>query len=497
MNEQRIVEEQGIGFADFLWALLEQWRGIIAAGIIFAILLAGAKHAVNVRAAGSAANKADTAEESVGEFTMHDAAYDVVRKYKNWQDSKDYYENSPLMVIDPSNEERYILRYFVSSENPGKTDFYSIEGCYRLMVNDEDFAGSMSGIFADKIQDKFVRELFTVNPLNETASGELAGKGFTVVVTLVPQDEKYDFEQIRNTVTKYITDKRDKLKKTFGDFDISLISEDYAVINYEGRREAQVTAYNKLVSYENQFQTAYDKLSRTDREVVDKAVLKGDINRWLIENRTQEESGSAQAGGSTEKKKVSYRFPKKFAALGFIIGMFLYAAFVFFRAIFSRKIRDGEEIGQVTGLRSFGSVCKYPYTGWKRFLHSKKIYELRHRKDGKPEPAAARIAKKVSARASHLNVSNLCMIVLGRGNDWTKSVVLRQEKVLQKDGIPCSVIFAEEGVSSIDESAYGGMGTALIVVLSEAASPAMAANLLTRLQEYKVPVLGTEFLEGA
>ena len=39
------------------------------------------------------------------------------------------------------------------------------------------------------------------------------------------------------------------------------------------------------------------------------------------------------------------------------------------------------------------------------------------------------------------------------------------------------------------------MGTALLVTLSGTTTPDMVAEILARLKEYQVPVLGTEFLE--
>ena len=58
-------------------------------------------------------------------------------------------------------------------------------------------------------------------------------------------------------------------------------------------------------------------------------------------------------------------------------------------------------------------------------------------------------------------------------------------------------IRADQGVSSINEDDFRTMPPAVIVLLSGITTPAMVSNLLLRLEEYDIPVVGTEFLEGA
>lgn len=504
MNDQQyIMEEQGIDIRTFLWALLEQWRGMVVTGIIFALLLAGARHVVNVRAARYARSQVGMEEETAQSlYKGQQNVPRVLHYYQNWQNQKFYYENSGLMKVDPNREDRYVIRYYITSDSPGEADFDTIEGCYRNMMNDEKFPDSMAGLFDPDLPRELVRELFLINPLNSKSSDDAPGRGFSVGVILPPREGGYDYDLIRDTITAYVKEKSEDIRKVLGDFDLQVIIAGPTVINYPKRGSTQISTFNSLLSAEKKFQSEYSSLTASEKASVNKIVSDGNVREWLLDHMVPQEVESktpakaASGGTSTAAATSRLRFPKKFAALGFLIGLFLFAALLFFRTIFSRKLRDEGEAGQVTGLRSFGGIYQYPYTsGWKRFLHSRKIYEMRHKDAARPGTETVRITRKIAARAQHAEASGVCMIVLGKPGGMVDGILKEQGNLLEKAGISSSAAYARDGIVSIDESVYSGMGTALLVTLSGTTTPDMVAEILARLKEYQVPVLGTEFLE--
>ena len=502
MKKQNMMDEQGISFSDFLWSLLEQWRAMLVAGLIFALLLAGAKYISNMRAYRHAMSEAGKQAEAVEKkYVGQENVLKALVFYDDWQNQKDYYESNPLMKIDPTHEERYVLRYYISAEDYEHEDLVTVEDCYRLMTSDQGFADAMSICFGDDVQKKYIRELFMISSMNAEEPSRPIGRGFSVVLTLPPRSGNYDLDLIRDTVTDYIKAKSDTLKKVFGEFDVELLSSDHLYISYPMRGDTQLTAFNKVLSCENKFNITYSALSASEKLSVDKIVGEGDVKLWLLENRVRKEKEGEQTLTETATAPVRHArpgFPKKYSALGFLIGLILFAGVLFFQMVFSRKLRDENEFENISGLRSFGGVYKYPYTSvWDRFFHDKKIYELRHRTASKSTIEAARIIRRAAAKAAHIEVANVCLIVLGTPGKWTCETIQKQSDILNGEKISASVVFARDGISSIDEKEYGKMGSALIVTLSNVTTPAMVAELINRLEEYHIPILGTEFIEGA
>ena len=153
----------------------------------------------------------------------------------------------------------------------------------------------------------------------------------------------------------------------------------------------------------------------------------------------------------------------------------------------------------LTGVRSYGGIYEYPYKSLPaRFAHCKMVYNLRHKKAGRPEMDAKKTALAIAARAGHIKAEGVSLITLGKSGIWEERILSRQKKILSEErNLQVRRIRADQGVSSINEDDFRTMPPAVIVLLSGITTPAMVSNLLIRLEEYDIPVVGTEFLEGA
>ena len=514
MNETNVNTEQNIALVDCLLLFLEKWRCWVAAGILFAVLVSGFKYSLDMREYRSQLNHGEEARFEADLLSQSESPfYQALVQYSNWMDRRNYFNNSFLMKVDAAREHRLVLRYYIKPEKGSDADINTIGNYYTTLTSDNVFLKKMAEAMEISGENQYIRELISINPLQqEVAAADTKGTAFTVLTILVNDSDR---TRIRNAVTEYMYSMRDKLSKVMGSFSIELVSTEEAVVDNQARIISQNESYTAMMRSEKAFFELYNAMTNTERSDLNAILMEGEVNKWLENARlttgdaetvsdvtedhenedaiAQVESSPAQAQASKPSFKIL------FAVLGFFVGIFLYAAAFLFRLLTDPRIRNEKEIQMLTGVRSYGGIYEYPYKSLPaRFAHCRMVYNLRHKKAGRPEMDAKKTALAIAARAGHIKAEGLSLITLGKSGIWEERILSRQKKILSEErNLEVRRIRADQGVSSINEDDFRTMPPAVIVLLSGITTPAMVSNLLLRLEEYDIPVVGTEFLEGA
>ena len=569
MNEHRIVEEREIVIADLLWGLLIQWRGLLACGLIFAVLLTGLKYAVDLHAYTKKANTLSTSESRAAAsaeqdeeeaeidealfLTMNDGdgknlagaqsgmqkdqektgkagtekeeplagskaplsilqggdgtyylekmptENPVVRAlnyFSFYKDQEDYYNNSILMRVNTENEHRLYMLYYVKAQENGETDPFITGNMYARLVYDNGFINSVADALGLKTEPRYLKEIFKIFTMEDgyVSTGQ-AGMGFGVQVILSGAE---DFDEIERSLTKKIEAAHDDIEKTAGPHTLKKLTCSVSTINDLETRQQQTDAYTRMINASNAFEKAYDTLSVDEKHSVDKVIIEGNVKKILGDYRAGRAVGDPLID-NTDPVGKKPSLSRTSVIAGFLLGALFYAFLYLLGILFFRRIRGEKDIGRATGLRSFGGVYTYPWTGGPgRFLHDRMLYNRRRKKHGRPEEAADRIARSIAARADHEGIKYISLITLGDTSRWADNILNRQKKLLSGEcGIDAGRIYCPGKSLAIDEEVIRQLSPVCIVLLSGTTLPSMAADLLTRLQEYGIPVLGTEFLEGA
>lgn len=514
IDEKKIIEEREIDIFDLWWRLLEQWRGIVAVGLIFAILLPTLKYGRDMKAydkklAMERAAQANIEEaeaisgqelagmgdvenmENMSAILSGFPAVKTLTYYKAWDTVRGYYTNSTLMKINAARENKILMTFYVSPEN-SQTDCYMAANMYTLLQYSDDFATAVAKMLGEDISTQAVKELIlgTLLVPNGGINAE-KGVGFTISV-IMPHE--VDTDKLSKKIVKYMNSQHDKIEKQLGKHKLQYLNYSLSTVSEQTHLKQQYDIHNQMVNLDTNFQKAYVSLSEDQRILVDRIILSGEIDDVLRKARRGEDL--KKMGFKLEEiKKPSPN--ARFAVVGFILGAIVYAAIYLLGLLLFRRIRDEREVAKRTGLRSFGGIYEYPYKkGLQSFLHSRKIYRLRHKGAGKPFADAARIARMITAKAEYFEYGAVSLITLGETSDWAEGIMNRQSGMLKKNGLDVRVIPAADGAYSIDDEILNTMGPACMVLLSGETTPHMAAELLARLREYNIPVLGTEFLEG-
>lgn len=518
IDEKKIVEEREIDFFDLWWRLLEQWRGMLAVGLIFAILLPALKYhsdlnaynnrlALEQAAQEASAAGVEEAEDATGkELSQMIAAENAdmiaatltefpaikaLTYYKAWKTVKNYYKNSYLMKIDASRESRIMLMYYVKSGSP-ETDCHMAANIYARLQYQDSFTEEIAKMFGDDIPAQSMKELLWTSILESVGGADNdKGVGFSLTIVL---PHHVDPDDLAQKITEALQRRHDTTEKQMGKHELVYLNSTLTTITDTEHLRQQTDTYNQMISLDNNFQKAYAALEEDQRLLVDEIMISGQVESVLKKASFGEELESM---GFRRDGDINPHLSRKFVVVGFVLGVMLYAGIYLLWLLLIRRIRDERDLERRTGLRSFGGIYEYPYKkGLQSFLHSRKIYRRRHRDAGRPFADAAKIAHMIKAKAEHLGSGAVSMITLGETSDWADGIMNRQSEMLKKNGLEARVIPAVNGAYSIDDEIFKSMAPVCIVLLSGETTPHMAAEMLARLREYDISVLGTEFLEG-
>ena len=484
---------------DIMWALAEQWRGILSVALIFALLLSGIKYVKSVSAYRTASAQTQAETEVTTSDGEESSLQKVMTFYKQWQDRKTYFEESALMQSDASNQRRLTLNYRVKTESSAETDALSIADIYYMFLGNDIFLEQIAEACGlPDVKGRDMREMCWVPQIQQIGT-RIQNDCTTLTVNIIIP-ENADYNAVADAVDRAFNEKRDQIIVKTGDFSISRVDEDLSVYTDTITISMQADAYSKMLAAETTYKTEYGKLRGDEKATMDQLIREGDAATWLsnrqndfVQDEVEEEQTAA-----IDENPVKPGFPYKYAVMGFFMGFILYAGIYLCWLAFRNRVRNEKEITYQTGIRAYGAICEYPYKGFvQRFLHDRMIYEWRHKKDGTASETSANIARTIAAKAAHMDVSDVALIVLGEPSVWVDRLLSKQVKILKEEkGIDAVKIIAEKGVSSINEETIAGMGPVILAVLSNITTPIMAADFLDRLGEYGVPVIGTEFLEG-
>lgn len=208
MNQMDMYEEE-INLKALIIAVLRKWRGIVVTAVVFALLLGGYKGITgfqNLQDPEYLKEQTETVEEAQEQYETQKAIYE--NQLHNLEDEVQtldaYREKSIYMNIDPYNEYRETVTYYVNTNYqimPGMdyqniNQATSILNAYTRRVQDFDIYGKTMNLINKQVSIADIRELVQVQQDNAN---------YMFTVTIVGSDEEIPsilMETIRNTVAE-------------------------------------------------------------------------------------------------------------------------------------------------------------------------------------------------------------------------------------------------------------------------------------------------------
>lgn len=483
--EERILEEHSIDSYDFAKRLLEQWRGILVIAIICAVLFPGLKYFLDLRSYRAAMTGLQT-EEAV---KPNDSILQVLNAHKLVTQRREYFEHSYLMQLDASKEKCLSLNYYVSKPEGSQTDLASVCANFENLLSADSYYEVVKGAFGTSKELHYISELCSTELDPEVSS-------FLVSVIL---PEGIDAGAVAAAVDNYVLGSQAEVSGKMGEFYLQNTSSTVEQKNDTEVIRKQTEIFTSLDTLKLSFDNAYAALSEEDQMIVNELISSGDYLEVLEAemNENLSEGEAAKIDLSRLSAAIKPQLNKKFIVVGFLGGIILYIIVYFLIFVFSKRFSSEKEIEDTIGLPSYGGVYRYPYKNpVMRFVHSKKVYQWRHKASGTPKEAAAAIAAQLLRKAEQMDVSRLSIISLGQENAFVKEVLGYQKHLLKSAHADAALTNLNGGVHALRDEVFDRETPVFLAIISKSAKYDMAGELLSRLGELNVPVIGTEFIEG-
>ena len=499
MDTRNMMEEQEIDLLDFLWRFMEQWRGWIALALVFAVLLPGVMYVRSMRSynaqvsAPAVSTESKSASAIVNDGASSDEVTSILITYARLTQALDYAEKSVLIKYAPKDLKQISLIYTIEAESyAGLVPM--LQGQYCSLAGTDTLLSAL-GTAIGESDNPYLSELITVAPVvNQLGFGmETESKIASFAVNLtVPSSA--DISAVESAVNAVIKQASSDMKTDFGHHEVKFVRTQENVVDVSTIRTKQLDSYNSIVSYRAAFKKAYDALKDADKkkkidELAGSEDLMADIEAFTLEAGKPQAEEKVVVTPAPAKPRLS----KKYAAIGFILGIFIYGCCYLMYFILVRKMRREDELQDAINLRNFGGVYQYPYKGFGRFLHDKRIYRLRHKKAGSVEESVKRITDGLDSRVKYEKLSDVTFITLGN-SDWAQARVNEWKSALSSSASVETLSFAKVSEELKNEALLSLKPVVLYITAGTSMSEII--NILSRCRDYKIPVLGTVFMEG-
>ncbi len=499
MNDTRF-NEQELDLIDLFMRLLEQWKGILVVGIVFAILLSAVMSVrkSNVETAAEEAVTEDTATED-----MYQQACTALSQYADYMLAKDAYDRSIFTKNDFSNCNIVTCIYQIHPDTE-QVDTYALASIYSSITKDADFTDTMTkeaNKYWDDVDENSLYEILGVSATQDTKIDTPSG-GIITVTFRLPKDA--DLTKWQSCVTDAINAYHRKMGNLAGAHSIKPILSNSKAENNANLVKQQNEKYTALITAKAAYDKTFAALGKDDQATVEEIIKEGgnsyniedyigSLNQKLqdIKDAKASEAKPAETVQPVEKPSSS-GFSIKYFVLGLIVGAFLYACAYLAYFILIRLVRNEKDLSTVTNTRNFGGVYEYPYDGkLATFLHDKKVYAFRTRK-GKN---ISRICDDIISKLEFEGCNDITLVSVGKPENRAQALNDEQIKYLEDHNITVRTFNMESDFDEIADSVYAKLDNVLIEMLGNKTKWKDLAGLYLKLKEYNIAIIGSQYLE--
>lgn len=351
--------EREIDIKDLILHILLQWKWMLLAMVIGAVLL-GAFSVVKNKKAIESQKAAISVEQISEECTVEqveaaELAYTVYLKQELLvNDLKDYINESIIMNIDPS-ETCVIKDVYLSTSSAGEEPF-EINNLNRVFENilySDAVTEEIKTALECDAEGRFIHEMYWINESEDyELTKEYGGSVFVVTIMAGTADDAQKISEIT--------------RKSIGESNVDKMGMDaVAFIN-----SSMETGYDFLLAKTqmenlNKYSEAKTKLDTVVNKHSDLTGKAAELFDALVKTEVTEDKGS-------ESYSIGTLLSKKYILLGAVVGIILVAGIYAFIYILSGTLKKAEELSDYFGLRVIDTV----WTEKKMDVLSKKLVKV-------------------------------------------------------------------------------------------------------------------------
>ena len=435
-----------INLKEYFWSLLEQWKCVIAAGLVFAVLVPVALSLKDSRARNnelatfkelasmSREEMLDTLNKDEREMVLSNVYRDQLLKNQS-----SYNDNSIFAGMD--SDKFVVLHYSFVFDG----DSAQICSAYATALRDSDTIAIVRKNLSDTYKDAdegYIRELIMVS-----------GEGCVDLMVIMP--EGTNEAVLASGIEARIEEIHTQIEEALGKHTITYIVSEKQELAYDELAADLVTRTHELSLIKDKYDATYYSMNDAQRNVL-----------WMLISSQEEIDAYV-----SQSPSMNIEFSKGRIAIGFVVGIFLYAFIYLVYIVFSSVVQNPELFVETFKTRSFGKVSSYRYKGLSALIHGKVFYKMHH-KGSMDDAAITSVAESVIASCEHNGLNKVGIILAGNMKDYSaqcekvikklkgsKMEVVKLDGELNDDNISkldCAVILVGSG-----KTKYGNVSEAL------------------------------------
>ena len=485
MNNRYVPREIEIDLIEVIWRLLAQWKAILIIAIAFAVLMPSVMYIKDNRAY-LAALKEKT--ENVTKLADIDQTIEIILSGLEEADrpaveqavinddiiaaKQDYLFNSLLVNLNTDEAGSLSIGYVFLGVDDVSLQNALINGYISSVGGDKALKTIMKAMGVDS-QLRYITELISVSG---SADKDMAG----VVTVTVTNPDKSNGEAVIDAVNKIMMWTNKSLSKSVTAHRIKRIYVNRASANPDTVAAAKSAAYNDLYNLQNV------QRGHTGTFTEDQKIAYDEIKTLKTD--------AAKTGTSSDKTDAAKRelmppeISKKYAMVGFILGIILYAVLFFAWLVLRHRIDNAVAAENYIGTRLLGSFFyQKKRKGILSFLlYTKAITKYRYGNEMDLSAQADKISEEINASCENKRIENITLLQL-LGDQVAQAFVVA---VADKLKIANEIICADP---SVDSNALAAKNHVVIFVENDTKVQTLDATLSLCL-DYNIEKIGTVFV---
>lgn len=469
--------ERELDLVDLFWKLLEQWKCIVIVALVVALAISAA---MTIKSNRDAKKKSEVDPDVLNALSI----------YADYMAKREYYNSNFFNNVDLNDCVTVTCLY---EYNPAVKNYNGddegtlalLNNLYNLILSDNTFRTEM----IEELKKYWPKiDSDTLGNVMNFSAFHVAVYGPGTITFNVVIPKQADPEEVQKVLTASVYAYHDRISPGVSQPNtVKFVNFAFKQTDYTAELSARNTRYNLVSAGNSQYNAAYKALSDNNQKTVDEVIEKcGNSSDPAV----YEEYLAKKAKSSILTPKSAL---KKYGILGLLVGIALYAFIYIVYIILIKRIRSEYDLENAVGVRNFGGIYEYPYTGMiGKFLHGRKVYAFRT-KNGKN---IGRISDDIRCKLEFADKKAYTLVSLGKLSDKTKAINDEQIRIMKENGITVETLNIENGVDSFEDTVYKSLGSVVIELLGERTKWDDLTNLYYKLKEYDVDMIGSEYVEA-
>lgn len=528
--QYRQDDEREINLLDIMWEFLIQWKPAVLFSLIVAVLASTLlymkdikKYKVDLEEYQSAItiseNNIDDATEEARKGLTEGEHLQVENTIFNLRTLKGYEERLKAISLIDMEGDRFHNIVFRYSGQIDEMTYPVLEGAYRDEVSNKELLETLKEIDPNYSDAARVLGLIGMGAATSASyrtkeiidpddnEDDILDYTFNVSVLLLKET---DVQEVEKAVKAYMDKAVEDVNKKIPNEGLNFISATETTYIDTGagtnflkvRTDAQnlrATIARDIAAFTDDqiklYNTLLIKAGYTD-DVVEETGDEEDTGKDSDQESIKVDSTDSLLVEEPEKPK---QISPKYIFIGLFGGLFLYGMIIVCIYIFTGRVHALDEVCEPYGIRGIDEIHERRFdTAWRRFMYSRRIYDLRFAKTRiSMEEHLSSAVRYMSEYALHKGLKHITIIPAyadASENGLCGRYIMGLKNIWNKDMIPMEI--SKHWTTEYTNAAPGEKEGIVILMHANDTVFTTLDHIAGYCQDYSVTVIGTVLLEG-